>query len=120
MSGFRRRFTIFFRFLKRGDIRGLVNAATLGFFTAIRGGSFKKLIKLFDSSNNANSRDFIIIPRSPPKVSIIVPNCNHDSYLAKRLDSIYGQTYKNVEVILLDDASSDNSRTILNRYQAQN
>ena len=54
--------------------------------------------------------------KAMPKVSVIVPNYNHESYLPKRLDSIFGQTYKNLEVILLDDCSSDRSREILDRY----
>jgi len=52
----------------------------------------------------------------PPKVSVIVPNYNHAKYLQKRLDSIYEQTYQNIEVILLDDCSSDQSRSILEDY----
>jgi glycosyltransferase involved in cell wall biosynthesis len=51
-----------------------------------------------------------------PKVSIIVPNFNHAMYLRERLDSIYGQTYGNVEVILLDDCSGDESVAILQDY----
>lgn len=51
-----------------------------------------------------------------PRVSIIVPNFNHAKYLTARLDSIYAQTYSNIEVILLDDASSDESVGILHRY----
>lgn len=51
-----------------------------------------------------------------PLVSIIVPNFNHAAFLQERLNSIYGQTYKNYEVILLDDCSSDNSREILAEY----
>lgn len=51
-----------------------------------------------------------------PLVSIIVPNYNHAPYLYERLESIYNQTYKNFEVILLDDYSSDNSRDILMEY----
>lgn len=50
-------------------------------------------------------------------VSIIVPCYNHEPYLRERLDTIYGQTYKNFEVILLDDCSSDNSRSIMTEYQ---
>jgi glycosyltransferase involved in cell wall biosynthesis len=53
-----------------------------------------------------------------PKVSVIVPNYNHEGFLRRRLESIYGQTYKNIEVILLDDASTDASRTVLDRYAA--
>lgn len=51
-----------------------------------------------------------------PKVSIIVPNFNHVKYLPERLESIFNQTYGNIEVILLDDCSSDDSVAILNDY----
>lgn len=50
------------------------------------------------------------------KVSIIMPNYNHAPFLRERLDSIFAQDYANKEVILLDDASTDESRTILNEY----
>lgn len=49
-------------------------------------------------------------------VSVIVPNFNHAPYLRQRLETIYNQTYKNFEVILLDDASTDDSREILNEF----
>lgn len=49
-------------------------------------------------------------------VSVIVPNYNHAPYLRERLDSIYQQTYQNFEVILLDDCSKDDSRSILEEY----
>lgn len=52
-----------------------------------------------------------------PEVSIIVPNYNHAKYLKQRLDSIFNQTYKNFEVILLDDKSTDNSIEVLDSYQ---
>ncbi|MCH8546300.1 MAG: glycosyltransferase family 2 protein [Cryomorphaceae bacterium] len=48
-----------------------------------------------------------------PLVSVIVPNYNHADYLDERLSSIYGQTFTDFEVILLDDASTDNSLDIL-------
>ena len=51
-----------------------------------------------------------------PLVSVIVPNFNHEKYLKDRLNSIYAQTYKNIEVILLDDCSTDASQQILERY----
>ena len=53
----------------------------------------------------------------PPLVSVVVSNYNQAQYLKERLDSIYGQTYSNFEVILLDDCSSDDSRNILLEYQ---
>lgn len=51
-----------------------------------------------------------------PKVSVIIPNYNHSQFLRQRLDSIYGQSYQNLEVLLMDDCSSDNSREILKEY----
>lgn len=51
-----------------------------------------------------------------PEVSIIVPNYNHGNFLKQRLESIFNQTYQNFEVILLDDASSDDSVEILRQY----
>ena len=50
------------------------------------------------------------------KVSVIVPNYNHEKFLRQRLDCIYKQTYKNIEVILMDDCSKDSSREILSEY----
>jgi glycosyltransferase involved in cell wall biosynthesis len=63
-----------------------------------------------EASQLENGGDFF------PKVSVIVPNYNHAEYLSQRLDSIYGQTYENIEVILLDDRSEDNSQAILREY----
>jgi glycosyltransferase involved in cell wall biosynthesis len=51
-----------------------------------------------------------------PEVSIIVPNYNHGRFLEERLESIFGQTFQDFEVILLDDCSTDNSVEILKKY----
>lgn len=51
-----------------------------------------------------------------PAVSVIVPNYNHARFLQQRIDSIYAQTFQDFELILLDDASTDESRTILAQY----
>lgn len=52
-----------------------------------------------------------------PKISVIVPNYNHAPFLKERIDSILSQTYQDFELILLDDCSSDDSRSILERYR---
>ena len=50
-----------------------------------------------------------------PRVSVIVPNYNYAHYLEQRLASIYGQEFPLYEVIILDDASSDDSLGELER-----
>lgn len=52
-----------------------------------------------------------------PLVSIIVPNYNHEAFLQKRLESVYAQTYGEIEVILLDDQSTDASRFYLEKFK---
>lgn len=52
------------------------------------------------------------------RVSIIVPNYNHERYLQQRLESIFSQTFSDFEVLLLDDCSTDQSREIIEHFQA--
>ena len=49
-------------------------------------------------------------------ISIIVPIYNTEKYLSKCLDSIINQSYKNIEIILVDDGSLDNSSLICKEY----
>ena len=51
-----------------------------------------------------------------PKVSVIVPNYNYRRFLTKRIDSILAQTYQDIEIILLDDCSTDGSQELLKQY----
>ena len=53
-----------------------------------------------------------------PLVSVIVPNYNHAAFLPQRLDSILNQTWRDFELLILDDASTDDSMTIIRRYEA--
>lgn len=50
------------------------------------------------------------------QISIIIPVYNVESYLSKCLDSVLCQTYKNIEIICINDGSTDNSLDILNEY----
>ncbi len=52
-----------------------------------------------------------------PKVSIIIPNYNHSPYLDHRIKSVLCQTYRDYEVIILDDCSTDSSVEIIERYR---
>lgn len=51
-----------------------------------------------------------------PIVSVIMPNYNHAAYLKQRIDSILQQTFTDFELILLDDCSTDSSRSVLQGY----
>lgn len=50
------------------------------------------------------------------RISIIVPIYNVEPYLTKCLDSLVSQTYKDIEIICINDGSTDNSRIILESY----
>lgn len=54
-----------------------------------------------------------------PKISIIVPVYNGAEFLRPCIDSILGQTFPDLEVILVDDGSTDESPAICDRYAAQ-
>jgi glycosyltransferase involved in cell wall biosynthesis len=54
---------------------------------------------------------------SKPSATVIVPNYNHESFLPERLKSIFCQTIKNIQIVLLDDASTDNSASLLREKQ---
>lgn len=51
------------------------------------------------------------------KVSVIIPVYNSSKYLKECIDSVLNQTYKNLEVIIVDDKSTDNSIDIINSYK---
>ncbi|MEJ8762617.1 glycosyltransferase family 2 protein [Phocaeicola sp. HCN-40430] len=55
--------------------------------------------------------------KANPTVSVIVPNYNYARYLEARLQSILNQSFQDFELILLDDASTDNSAEVLDKYR---
>ena len=54
--------------------------------------------------------------RSSPKVSIIVPVYNVENYIAKCLDSLVHQTIKDIEILVINDGSTDSSAKIVEEY----
>lgn len=51
-----------------------------------------------------------------PLVSVIIPNYNYAQYLREAVDAVLAQTYPNIEVIIVDDGSKDDSREIIESY----
>lgn len=56
-----------------------------------------------------------MVPARPKKVSVVIPNYNYAHFINARIDSIVDQTYPIHELIILDDASTDNSDEIINQ-----
>ena len=53
------------------------------------------------------------------KLSIITPNLNGGKYLERTIKSVINQDYKNIEYIIIDGGSSDNSHSIINKYKTE-
>ena len=54
-----------------------------------------------------------------PLISVIVPVYNSEKYLERCFDSIFNQTYKNFELIIVNDGSSDDSQSIIDKYASK-
>jgi glycosyltransferase involved in cell wall biosynthesis len=54
--------------------------------------------------------------RKNPEISVIVPVYNSENYLRPCLDSIVNQTFRNIEIICVNDGSVDSSLKILEEY----
>lgn len=50
-------------------------------------------------------------------VSVIMPNYNSERFLKQTIESVLNQTYSNLELLIVDDCSTDNSITIIKQYQ---
>lgn len=55
-----------------------------------------------------------------PKISVIIPVYNTEKYIEKCLDSIYNQKMKDIEIIIVNDGSKDNSDTIIQKWIEKN
>lgn len=55
-----------------------------------------------------------------PLVSVLIANHNNSSFIEETLDSVINQTYPNIEIIVVDDASSDNSVEVIENYMHRN
>lgn len=78
-------------------------------------------VVLFDSEQNFQKENFdgnnsTKDDKKLPKISVIVPVYNVEEFVAQCLDSIINQTYKNLEIICIDDCGSDKSVDIIKNY----
>jgi glycosyltransferase involved in cell wall biosynthesis len=54
----------------------------------------------------------------PGLVSVVVASYNHAEYLEQRMESLINQTYQNIDILVIDDCSPDNSVEILRQYES--
>jgi glycosyltransferase involved in cell wall biosynthesis len=74
-----------------------------------------KLDHIYASSIKIDTPNILI--KNDPLVSIVIPIYNGEHYIEEALESIFNQTYKNYEVITVDDGSIDKSSKILKSYK---
>ena len=78
-----------------------------------------KIIKVKNAEGDLDTQAEVVIRNQidyTPKVSVIIPVYNVEKYLKKCLDSVVNQTLKEIEIICVDDGSTDNSLKILKQY----
>lgn len=73
-------------------------------------------MKFIDYSNDGNVQ-VTYNQQIEPLISVIIPVYNSELYLKECLDSVINQTYKKIEIICVDDGSTDHALDILNFYQ---
>ncbi len=101
--------------LKKAQICPLVHYERYGRGEGRGGDAVKEDVFLYDKPSVWDN--FICKRRNQqPKVSVIVASYNYQNYIKETLDSLIAQTYKNFEVIVVDDGSSDHSVEIIKEY----
>ena len=65
------------------------------------------------------ARGDLIMQKSKYKISVIVPVYNKEKYVKQCIESVLAQTYGNLELLLIDDGSTDASGAICDEYAAK-
>ena len=52
-----------------------------------------------------------------PLISILIPTYNNGKYISQAIESVYAQNYDNMEIIVVDDGSTDNTKEVLKQYK---
>lgn len=52
----------------------------------------------------------------PPAISVIITSYNYARFIGEAIESVLGQTYQDFEVIVVDDGSTDDTRSVLDRF----
>ena len=55
-----------------------------------------------------------------PLVSVIIPTYNHAKYISHAIDSVFKQNYEHIEIIVVDDGSIDDTKSVIKKHYAKN
>ena len=55
--------------------------------------------------------------KNKPLVTIYIVNHNYGAYIQKAINSVFNQTYKNIQLLIIDNGSTDNSRELLKKIK---
>ena len=55
--------------------------------------------------------------KNSPIITVYITNYNYGTYIKKAINSVLEQSYKNIDLIIIDDASSDSSKKIIKKYE---
>jgi O-antigen/teichoic acid export membrane protein/glycosyltransferase involved in cell wall biosynthesis len=77
----------------------------------------KDIAVLIDQINTKKVRTDKVVIRSRPLVSVVLSAYNHEKYIGECIESIIGQSYRNIELIILNDGSRDKTKEIIKRYR---
>ncbi len=75
---------------------------------------------LFTYNNIININTAMLIEKDYPLISVIITTYNVEMYIEQAIKSVLNQTYKNLEIIIVDDCSSDNTQEIISKYEKNN
>jgi glycosyltransferase involved in cell wall biosynthesis len=59
------------------------------------------------------------MPKGYPLISVVLATYNGSQFVSEQLDSIFSQTYPNIEVVVVDDCSTDDTRKVLEEYSSR-
>jgi len=74
-------------------------------------------IKDFTSKANLDEKMILVKDPSWPKISIVTPSYNQGKYIEATIQSVIGQNYPNLEYIIMDGGSQDNTLDIIKKYE---
>lgn len=71
---------------------------------------------MYNSKNESYDSKRIIM--SNPLVSVVIPTYNREKTIKRCIDSVLNSTYRNIEIIVVDDGSTDSTQAIVDSYIA--